>query len=439
MSFDEKEELYENTTYTINMGESIVDYTVGNPMSNFTYVFSTGAYLDSLSVSGKVTDDFTGEPQENLLVSLYADLQDSAVYKQRPLYFTRTDEQGRFRIKNIRKDSFNIFALDDKNLNFYKDQESEKIGFYDDAFFLDSIKNNIQIGVFAPEPALRIISKTQTKGEVKLTVNKELDSLQIIADTSTAILPPFYTQDTVYIWHKNSSEQEITLDPDGLADSITLAAYADSTLAKKANRYALTNVSKASPMSPYDSLTIKCNAPILSLNEELIAVYDTAQQKMEMSIHRTDKDPRIFKIKARWIEGENHELEILPEAIETNLGIRKDTIKQTFGVNLKKTLGEIAFQLDSLNKDVWYVVEFSQGANKIIRLVKNTSSYSVTLSGLKPGKYTVRVTEDLNKNGRWDPGDFFTRRKSERWISKDLESLKPNWTLDVKINGDDFK
>ena len=48
--------LLENTTYSINFGESVVDNNEGNPYSFFRYVFSTGDYLDSLSIKGTMID-----------------------------------------------------------------------------------------------------------------------------------------------------------------------------------------------------------------------------------------------------------------------------------------------------------------------------------------------------------------------------------------------
>ncbi len=51
-----KDTLEKNTTYVINFGKAIADVTEGNILKNFTYVFSTGSHIDSLSISGTVTD-----------------------------------------------------------------------------------------------------------------------------------------------------------------------------------------------------------------------------------------------------------------------------------------------------------------------------------------------------------------------------------------------
>ena len=43
--------LKENTTYTLNFGNSVKDNNEGNVLEQFKYVFSTGNYIDSLNVS----------------------------------------------------------------------------------------------------------------------------------------------------------------------------------------------------------------------------------------------------------------------------------------------------------------------------------------------------------------------------------------------------
>ncbi len=66
-----KDTLLENTTYTLNFGQGIVDNNEGNPNSFLTYVFSTGTYIDSLTVSGVVKDAFNKKADEFISVMLY--------------------------------------------------------------------------------------------------------------------------------------------------------------------------------------------------------------------------------------------------------------------------------------------------------------------------------------------------------------------------------
>ena len=56
-----KDSLASNTTYTLNFGNSIKDVDEGNIAKNFSYVFSTGNYLDSGELHGKVLIAETGK------------------------------------------------------------------------------------------------------------------------------------------------------------------------------------------------------------------------------------------------------------------------------------------------------------------------------------------------------------------------------------------
>jgi len=57
-----KDTLEENTTYAVNFGAAIKDNNEGNIQDSFTYVFSTGPYIDSLFFAVKVIQAETGEP-----------------------------------------------------------------------------------------------------------------------------------------------------------------------------------------------------------------------------------------------------------------------------------------------------------------------------------------------------------------------------------------
>ena len=74
LTISEFDSLRENTTYSFHFGESIEDNNEKNPLSNYRYVFSTGDYIDSLSIKGTVIDAFKREISENINVLLYLSL-----------------------------------------------------------------------------------------------------------------------------------------------------------------------------------------------------------------------------------------------------------------------------------------------------------------------------------------------------------------------------
>ena len=91
-----KDTLQPNTTYALDFGNAIKDINENNVLKNFNYVFSTGAYIDSGSLSGKVVMAETGKTDSTLLVVLYRNAEDSAVVKERPRYVTRLNGKGLF-------------------------------------------------------------------------------------------------------------------------------------------------------------------------------------------------------------------------------------------------------------------------------------------------------------------------------------------------------
>ncbi|MAO15442.1 MAG: hypothetical protein CMH44_00920, partial [Muricauda sp.] len=140
-----KDTLRENTTYTINFGQSIVDNNEGNPNSFLSYVFSTGDYLDSLTLSGAVKDAINRKADEFISVMLYeidSAYTDSTIYKQPPLYITNTgDSLPFFELRNLKAGKYALFGLKDVNKNNMFDQGQDKIGFIEDTITLptDSI------------------------------------------------------------------------------------------------------------------------------------------------------------------------------------------------------------------------------------------------------------------------------------------------------------
>lgn len=116
-----------NTTYVINFGQSIIDITEGNAVRNFTYVFSTGPYLDSLELRGRVLLAENGQVDSTLTVILHKDLSDSAVRLKDPQYITKLDRNGYFRIGNLPGDTFAVYAIGNNAKRYQKASASSTL------------------------------------------------------------------------------------------------------------------------------------------------------------------------------------------------------------------------------------------------------------------------------------------------------------------------
>ena len=112
INFDDREILKENTTYTINFGSAVKDFSEGNIPTNLRYVLSTGAIIDSLEIKAKLIDIKTKRPVENGLLMLYTNLADSVLYKTKPYYFAKSDTGGVATIQNVRSDIYKVVAIE---------------------------------------------------------------------------------------------------------------------------------------------------------------------------------------------------------------------------------------------------------------------------------------------------------------------------------------
>jgi len=126
-----QDSLLPNTTYSINFGNAVADFNEGNVLEDFQYVFSTGDVLDSLRISGEVTDAFTSLPVEGAVVMLYKKSGDSLLVNDFPYYVGRSNAKGRFSVKNIADTSYTLLALVDINNNYKYDSPDEQLAFCD--------------------------------------------------------------------------------------------------------------------------------------------------------------------------------------------------------------------------------------------------------------------------------------------------------------------
>jgi len=134
MKFDDS--LVQNITYSVTFGNAIADFTENNILKGFNYVFSTGPFVDSLSLQGSLVNAFDHKPQKDAYVELYLNNNDTLPLDSLPLHFapyylTKTDENGNFIFKNLQDKQFKLVALFDQNGDLIFNQSTEKIAFFD--------------------------------------------------------------------------------------------------------------------------------------------------------------------------------------------------------------------------------------------------------------------------------------------------------------------
>ncbi|MCH5224925.1 MAG: Ig-like domain-containing protein [Muribaculaceae bacterium] len=123
--------LRENTTYTIDFGNSIEDNNEGNKLPSFAYTFSTGPEIDTLQISGMVLSAESLEPQQGMLVGVYSNLSDTAFSTLPFERMAKTDDRGRFSILGLAPGEYRIFALNDLDNDYHRANPEEAAAFYD--------------------------------------------------------------------------------------------------------------------------------------------------------------------------------------------------------------------------------------------------------------------------------------------------------------------
>ena len=453
IEFDQTDTLKPNTTYTINFGKSIVDFTEGNPVENFTYIFSTGDKIDSLEIEGKVVGAYDNKAKKDITVMLYDTDEDSIVTYAKPYYFATTDKNGKFKISHIKPGYFKVFALKDINNNYLFDSEEEEIGFVDTMVLIkeDTIKKNILIKLFKPIPSLRITGKSIAGyGKLKIEYNRKPDSIKIIA-SSVPVFEKEIINDSCLIWYDNKEAK----------DSINLIVKSEQktdTLIFKIRKgfekpVALVLKSKKSGIKlyPEKDLILEFNQPVFAsdtskgkmiikdsiyvqtdtLKDE---VRDTMLNTIEFYVKKDSLNPRKLKIMGKWNEGTGYILRLLPGFAKSLYGELNDTVAISFITGKKEDYSNLTIHLDSLNKEKSYIVILKKQKEDIERNVfSGKEVIYINYTGLMPGKYTLEVIEDTNGNGRWDGGDYFKKTKEEKIYTFTLSELKKNWDQEENI------
>ena len=161
-----------NTTYVINFGNSIVDITEGNVLKNYIYVFSTGDYIDSLQIKGKVINSKDLTPQKDQYVFLHSDLSDSAVLKKIPDYITKSNNNGEFTINNVHEGKYHIFSLNDVNSNYLFDQPNEDFSFYD-SLIIPGVITSVKLDTLKKDSVVKRISSRYFPDNILLKTFQE--------------------------------------------------------------------------------------------------------------------------------------------------------------------------------------------------------------------------------------------------------------------------
>ncbi len=432
-----KDTLKENTTYTFNFGQSIVDNNEGNPNSFFTYVFSTGSYIDSLELQGVITDAFNKKADEFVSVMLYeidSAYTDSTIYQRPPNYITNTlDSTVVFTLKNLKKGKYALFGLKDENKNNMFDQNSDKIGFIKDTVVLptDSI---FLLNLFKEIPDYAAsVPSLAAKNKITFGYYGEGDSIDIkpltqIPDTVKTIFLKEFEKDTINYWftpyEMDSIVFTVTNEKLKIKDTFTIKN-------RKIDIDSLRIVpNQSGTLNFNESFKFITNTPLVSADTNNIQIFrkDSSLVKFNVEIDSIENAAVVdFDLEPN----ENYNVDLFPGAITDFFGETNDTLSLRLNTASYADLGNLTFNIDGSAVTYPLILQLTDEKGGIKREIYATESKPFEFTNLNPGNYLIRVIFDENKNEKWDTGNYLKKIQPEKinYYPQVIE-VRANWELE---------
>jgi uncharacterized protein (DUF2141 family) len=453
-----KETLDTSTTYTLTIGKSVTDITEGNAFSEMGFAFSTGSRIDSMSISGIVNDSYTNKPSKGVLVMLYNEQNDSLPYKKTPRYFARTDEQGSFTIRNIKKGDYLIFALEDANSNYLFDQPDEKIGFQMNPILVDTANlSNINLRIsYEKQTRQRLLKNTfEQPGKIILKYALPIDQFSIESWEGKPF--EFFSEfksgdDSLIVWVPKNNTDSLSL----FCKSAALGIYRTDTLAISTAQKIKARTGRNSKVKADTLLSLSTNLENGKLrNEEKLKIIPNHPSKLihperifwvigkdTIKIANTQNSNTGFSFEYTLpaMNGNTCNWVCLPGAFRDVYSMENDTTKIPVSLLTEDDLGLLDFKIQSSVLNDPLIIELLDSKNKVASKKNVKPGESLVFGNLSPGKYTARIIADTNNDERWSNGIFKTRTPAEHifYYSGDI-TIRSGWDLELEWNLDSSK
>ena len=425
-----------NTTYTINFGNSIKDNNEGNPLTFFNYTFSTGETIDSLYVKGNISDAYNIETDEYVSIHLYridSTLNDSIIYIKQPTYVSNSLDSTSYIFQNLKEGKYHIIAMKDVDNNYFFDPFYDKIGFIDSLITLpkDSI---IDFKLFKEETEL-IWDRPHFINSEKIGFGyygkldlKKIEINSVIPDSIDYTYTKEEMSDTIYLWLSNNSFDSLNfnlIEKDTTKLSTIKFDRKRDTLIDSLNVSAKT----VNVIHLKESFKLSSNIPIKKIEDSLISVRDIDSILVPFVSSVNDNLDEI-DIKFEVSPSDNYRILILPNAIKDIKGVTNDTLQFNLTSQSLEDYGNI--YLDVIrNTQSKFILHLINQNGDIVREYDNVDqNITYNFEYIRPGEYSFRLIEDLNKNNIWDTGNYLQRVKPEPvyYFPSELE-VRANWDL----------
>lgn len=460
-------ELDSAKTYTLDLTNAIGDNNEGNMFPGYTLVFSTGDRIDSMMVTGTVQDCNTLQPLKGATVMLYKDLADSAIFLHRPDAAVKTDEWGFFCMRNIQDTVYRMYAIIDANNNNIYEPESEKVAFLDtvirpvvkvndslpelkkydmkDTLHCLARNSEYELSIFREKPTKQMIVNKERVGERTAYITfmapyAEIEDISIKGVPSEKLITQFnIMRDSLEIWVNDPVEQPDTFflsvkymktDSLGLLNSFTeeikltkpkvgsVAKSAKKDIKKEDTTAVFTIDAKPETVEQY-GFVVEFKYPLVKdAFDSLTFRYLNPKQQESTEKYSVEQDSLnlrkyIIRPNLTMLPGYEYFLKIPHRKFMDINGFYNDSSEVKVVLPNDDKLSSISLELSNVQNK--YIVDLlNEKRDKVLRSYVVENDITLPFPYLKAGKYSIRITEDINRNGIVDTGNLLEHKQPEK-------------------------
>ena len=459
-------DLDSNRTYTLDVTNAIADNNEGNMFPGYTLVFSTGDRIDSMMVTGTVQDCNTLQPIKGATVMLYKDQADSAVFLKRPDAAMKTDDWGYFCLRNIQDTIYRMYALIDENNNNMYDPETEKIAFLDslvkpvmkvndtlpelqkynmkDTVCCLARKSEHELNVFKEKPSKQMIVNKERIGERTAYITfmapyAQIDSIWIKGVPQDKLITQFnLEQDSLEIWVNDPRKQPDTLflnvnylktDTLGVLNPFTeeiklvkpkkLPGKTSQKDIKKEDTTAVFTIDAKPENIEQYGFVMEFKYPVVETAFDSLGFrFLNPRQQESKGAYTVTRDSLnlrkyVVRPKDKLLPGYEYYLKVPHRKFKDINGFYNDSTEVKVSLPNDDKLSTMILKMG--NVDNKYIVDLlDEKRTKVLRSYIIDSPQDLAFPYLKAGKYSIRITEDLNRNGLVDTGILLEHKQPEK-------------------------
>lgn len=455
-----------NTTYTFNFREGIKDLNEGNVPPDFSLAFSTGNYLDSMMISGEVSNLFSGKPIKEMSIALYHANDTMNVFDDPPLYLTKSNNNGKYLLKNLKIGSYKLVAFTDKNDNLTLQTSTEAYGFSDEVIELDTLYENFNISIFNLNVDSLKLQSARTSGQYfVLKYSKALTEYSVITLDSTSTIYTSLIGDDKEIKIYNTFEPFDSLAilstvTDSILQVVTDTVYLkfEETKRDKDEYDYKIKTTDIDLTNPEIVVAINFNKPSIYNNPDSLFLFiDSLTQinfdSTDFTWNTTQSIVHLNKILQKELlepkatgdttdTGEEVMTIVKPQlylGFGAFYSVESDTsIASTTSFKKKSSIDDTGIiKVNIVNTSTPFILQLLNKKNEVITETNSLdhSSSLIIYNNLKPGDYQLRVLLDKNNSGSWDLGNILKNIPPEPIIfyvseegTKEI-TLRANWEI----------